>query len=151
GVIKTMSFHHATWAPALTGVLSFLVLAAAGAVVAPRTDQAAANIETAQQTGANQSTTTNNAALKRVFPSPQEIDRPQQPVDVYCRVEGSVQIIFVLPEGKRVRKDELICELDSAVLWDALTTQKIASRRAEAEMKQARLTVEVYQISVKEY
>ncbi|MFM7594210.1 MAG: hypothetical protein ACKO85_20665, partial [Isosphaeraceae bacterium] len=31
--------------------------------------------------------------------------------DVMCEVEGSTTIIKILPEGSRVRKGELVCEL----------------------------------------
>jgi multidrug efflux pump subunit AcrA (membrane-fusion protein) len=71
--------------------------------------------------------------------------------DVFSKVEGTPQIIFIEPEGSTVKKDQLVVELDSAALQDNLTTQKIATRKAEAEYKQAKLTLEVSQISVQEY
>ncbi len=72
-------------------------------------------------------------------------------LDVFSKVEGTPQIIFIIPEGTYVKKDELVCELDSAALKDTLTTQKIATRKAEAEYKQATLSLEVTKISVDEY
>jgi multidrug efflux pump subunit AcrA (membrane-fusion protein) len=71
--------------------------------------------------------------------------------DVLCQVEGSTTIIMILPEGTRVKKGELVCELDSASLNDQLTNQKIATQGAEASYQNARLTREVAEIAVKEY
>jgi HlyD family secretion protein len=72
-------------------------------------------------------------------------------LDVFSKVEGTPQIIQIIPEGTYVKKDELVCELDSAALKDTLTTQKIATRKAEAEYKQASLQLDVTKISVNEY
>ena len=71
--------------------------------------------------------------------------------DVLCQVEGSTTIISILPEGKKVEKGELVCELDSASLRDNLTNQKIATQGAEASFQNAKLTREVAEIAVKEY
>src|SRR5208337_2250584 len=38
--------------------------------------------------------------------------------DVLCQVEGSTAIISILPEGTKVKKGDLVCELDSASLND---------------------------------
>ncbi|MGC8641443.1 MAG: efflux RND transporter periplasmic adaptor subunit, partial [Isosphaeraceae bacterium] len=71
--------------------------------------------------------------------------------DVLCRVEGSTTIITIIEEGKRVKKGDLVCELDSAALRDQLTNQKISTQGAEASYQNARLTREVAEIAVKEY
>jgi multidrug efflux pump subunit AcrA (membrane-fusion protein) len=71
--------------------------------------------------------------------------------DVLCQVEGSTTIITILAEGTRVKKGELVCELDSAALKDQLTNQKIATQGAEAAYQNARLTREVAEIAVTEY
>lgn len=71
--------------------------------------------------------------------------------DVYCQVEGQTTIIFILPEGTRVKKGELVCELDSATLRESLINQKIATQGADAAYQQAKLTREVAEIAVKEY
>ena len=71
--------------------------------------------------------------------------------DVQCQVEGSTTIITIVPEGTRVKKGDLVCELDSAALKDQLTNQKIATQGAEASYQNARLTREVAEIAVKEY
>jgi len=71
--------------------------------------------------------------------------------DVQCQVEGSTAIISILPEGTKVKKGDLVCELDSASLNDSLTNQKIATQGAEASFQNAKLTREVAEIAVKEY
>ena len=71
--------------------------------------------------------------------------------DVSCQVEGQTTIIMILPEGTRVKKGELVCELDSAALRDSLTNQQIATQGADAAYQQAKLTREVAEIAVKEY
>src|SRR5271157_1712464 len=71
--------------------------------------------------------------------------------DVQCQVEGSTTIITILPEGTKVKKGDLVCELDSASLNDSLTNQKIATQGAEASFQNAKLTREVAEIAVKEY
>ncbi len=71
--------------------------------------------------------------------------------DAYCLVEGTTTIIMILPEGTRVKKDELVCELDSATLRDNLVNQKITTESAEANFKNATLTREVAEIAVTEY
>jgi HlyD family secretion protein len=71
--------------------------------------------------------------------------------DVFCKVEGSTTIIMIVPEGKRVTKGQLVCELDSSALQDNLKNQKIATLGAEAAFKNAELTRQVAEISVREY
>jgi RND family efflux transporter MFP subunit len=74
-----------------------------------------------------------------------------QSEDLRNHVEGSTTIISILPEGTRVKKGDLVCELDSAVLRDTLTNQEIAIQGAEAAYQNAKLTRETAEIAVKEY
>ena len=67
------------------------------------------------------------------------------------QVEGSTTIITILAEGTKVKKGDMVCELDSASLRDSLTNQKIATQGAEASFQNAKLTREVAEIAVKEY
>ncbi len=71
--------------------------------------------------------------------------------DVFCQVEGSTTIIMILPEGTRVTKEQLVCELDSSALQDNLKNQKIATLGAQAAFENAKLTREVAEIAVVEY
>jgi len=71
--------------------------------------------------------------------------------DAFCNVEGSTTIIMIKPEGTRVTKGELVCELDSAALKDQLVNQKITTESAKANYGNATLTREVAEIAVIEY
>ncbi len=72
--------------------------------------------------------------------------------DVYCKVEGvGTTIIMILAEGSRVKKGELVCELDAAALKDQLTNQVITTKGADAAYQNAKLTREVAEIGVIEY
>ena len=71
--------------------------------------------------------------------------------DAFCNVEGGTSIIMIKPEGTRVTKGELVCELDSAALRDSLTNQQITTKSAESNFQNATLTREVAEISVTEY
>ena len=48
--------------------------------------------------------------------------------DVYSHIEGRTTIIRIAPEGTRVKKGEIICELDSAPLRDQLVNQWITTK-----------------------
>ena len=74
-----------------------------------------------------------------------------QNVDVYCNVEGGTTIIKIVAEGVKVKKGDIVCELDSAALSDQLVNQRITTKSAEANFKNALLTREVAEIAVKEY
>jgi HlyD family secretion protein len=71
--------------------------------------------------------------------------------DVVCQVEGAATIISLLAEGSRVKKGDLVCELDSASFRDQLVNQKIATQGAEASYRNAKITREVAEIAIKEY
>lgn len=68
-----------------------------------------------------------------------------------CRVEGQTTIISLVPEGRVVKKGDLVCELDSAGLRDQLVNQEIAEQRASAAYQNAKLSREVAEIAVAEY
>ncbi len=71
--------------------------------------------------------------------------------DAYCLVEGVTTIIMILPEGTRVKKGDVVCELDSAALRDRLVNQHITTKRAESDYAGAKLDREVAEIAVIEY
>ena len=71
--------------------------------------------------------------------------------DVLNEVEGQTTIIRITPEGSRVTKGEVVCELDSAALSDNLSNQKITTERAKADFANASKTHEVAVIAVDEY
>ena len=57
----------------------------------------------------------------------------------------------ICPDGKVVKKGEVICELDSAALRNQLINQRITRESAKANYQNARLTREVAEIAVTEY
>lgn len=71
--------------------------------------------------------------------------------DVYGEVEGQTTIISIVPEGTRVKKGDLVCELDSTALKAQLTTQRIATLGAEAALKDARSSREAAELALQEY
>ncbi|QDV36810.1 efflux RND transporter periplasmic adaptor subunit [Tautonia plasticadhaerens] len=72
-------------------------------------------------------------------------------LEAKSEVEGQTTIIMILPEGTKVVKDQLVCELDSAALTDNLANQQIATERAQADYANAIKTREVAEINVEEY
>ena len=72
-------------------------------------------------------------------------------LEARSEVEGQATIISILPEGTRVVKDQLVCELDSATLKDNLADQQIATERAHAEYANAIKTREIAEINTEEY
>ncbi|MDR3623323.1 MAG: efflux RND transporter periplasmic adaptor subunit [Paludisphaera borealis] len=71
--------------------------------------------------------------------------------DVACQVEGQSAILSILPEGTRVKKGQLVCELDSASLRDQVINQRIAMAVADDAYEKAKLAREVAEIALKEY
>jgi biotin carboxyl carrier protein len=70
---------------------------------------------------------------------------------VVSRVNSATIIIFLKPNGSRVKKGDLIAELDSSALADKLKNQKIATLGAEAAFQNAKLAREIAEIAVTEY
>lgn len=72
-------------------------------------------------------------------------------VDVLNDVEGQVTVLMLLPDGTQVKRGDLVCELDSAALRDELVNQEITTAQREADLEQARKTLEFTEIEVREY
>ncbi len=58
-------------------------------------------------------------------------------------VEGTTTIIMIVPEGTMVEKDQVICELDAAVLREKAKQQEITATQADAAMSKAKETLEI--------
>ena len=71
--------------------------------------------------------------------------------DNYNLVRGETTIISILPANMKVKKGQLVCQLDPARIKDRLANQKITTRAAEAAYQNAKLTREVAEIAVTEY
>ncbi len=64
---------------------------------------------------------------------------------------GSTRIISILPEGQRITKGQIICQLDSSAFADELQAQLIRYAQAEAWHEQAKAILEVNLITLREY
>jgi HlyD family secretion protein len=71
--------------------------------------------------------------------------------DVYCPIEGMSRIISLLPQGTRVKKGQLVCELDSSALRDRLVSQRTALLKSEGAYENAKLAREFAEIALKVY
>ena len=72
-------------------------------------------------------------------------------VEVKCQVAGGSSILWIVADGKQVKKGEKIVELDSSALEDQINTQRIAYEKARATKMQSEKTYSVAKISVTEY
>ncbi len=66
-------------------------------------------------------------------------------------VKDKTSILMIVPNGSRVKKGELVCELDSASLRDSLTNQQITTKSAEAIFANATLRREAAEHDVTAY
>jgi HlyD family secretion protein len=64
---------------------------------------------------------------------------------------GSTRIVTILPEGTRVEKGQIVCELDSSAFADELKAQLIRYAQAKSWVDQARAILEVNLITLREY
>ena len=60
-------------------------------------------------------------------------------------------IISILPEGSKVKAGDVVCELDSSLLSDALAVQKLRFVQAKAWVEQAKYSLEADNIALREY
>jgi HlyD family secretion protein len=70
---------------------------------------------------------------------------------VFNPVEGRVVVVSSRPDGSRVAKGDIVCELDPTELKDRLATQEIVVRGAEADVHGTRIAREVAALAVTEY
>jgi HlyD family secretion protein len=78
-------------------------------------------------------------------------DRAKNPVKIYASVPGETTIVSVLPDGTKVKKDQVICELDSTALTNRLESGNLAAKVAESAYEQSRMDRELAEITVTEY
>jgi HlyD family secretion protein len=72
-------------------------------------------------------------------------------VSVFNVVEDRTVVITCLPEGARVEKGDVVCELDPSELKDRLAAQEIAVRAAEAGVNATRIAREVAVMAALEF
>jgi HlyD family secretion protein len=71
--------------------------------------------------------------------------------DVFNVIEGRTVVITSVPEGSRVKKGDIVCELDSSELRDRLSMQEIVVRAAEFDWRGATLAREAAGMKIVEY
>ena len=82
-------------------------------------------------------------------------DEPAPPADVQgeavrCPIPGEIRIVTLKRSGDRVKKGELLCELDTLRLRERLVEARFDFSRAQADYLNAKLTREVAEITTKE-
>ncbi|MDG3007877.1 efflux RND transporter periplasmic adaptor subunit [Paludisphaera mucosa] len=76
---------------------------------------------------------------------------PTRRFPLTCSGSGLERIVSILPSGTKVRKGDVVVELDSKDLQEKLIERKIATQKAEAAYEEAKLAREIAEIGVKEY
>jgi HlyD family secretion protein len=71
--------------------------------------------------------------------------------DVFNSIEGRLVIMSSRPEGARVAKGEVICELDSTELQDRLAAHSVLIRAREAELHAAEIESTAANFALPEY
>jgi HlyD family secretion protein len=71
--------------------------------------------------------------------------------DVFNVVEGRTVVIARVPEGARVEKGDIVCELDPSEIRDRAATQEIVVQGAEADVHATRIAREAAVMAVNEY
>lgn len=78
-----------------------------------------------------------------------------QNIEHVCEVEGGTgggtTILWIIPEGTRVSKGDLLVELDSSNLQDSEKTQRIAYENALSTLARAEADVETAEKALREY
>ncbi len=69
--------------------------------------------------------------------------KPAEQINIKSRVEGRNSIIYLVPEGQRVHKGDVLVELDSSTHKDNLVNQEITVQNAQASHVQAQENLEV--------
>lgn len=72
-------------------------------------------------------------------------------VELKCQVEGGSQILWIIPEGTQVTKGTELVRLDSALIEEQITQQKIAYEMARSLYIEQEEAHAVADIAVKEY
>ena len=64
--------------------------------------------------------------------------KPQEQIILKSEVEGRTTILWIIPEATKVKKGDLLVDLDATTLKDNLVRQQITVQKAEASFVQAR-------------
>ncbi|MFA6929767.1 MAG: HlyD family efflux transporter periplasmic adaptor subunit [Lentisphaeria bacterium] len=69
--------------------------------------------------------------------------KPKEQLILKSKVEGRATILFLIPEGNRVKQGDLLVELDTSTIQDNKVNQEITVQNAEASYVQAKENLEV--------
>jgi len=69
--------------------------------------------------------------------------KPRETTVIISQLEGTSTILYLIPEGRLVKKGDLLVELDASRLVDQRVDQEISVRNAEASFIKARENLEV--------
>lgn len=72
-------------------------------------------------------------------------------LEIKCQVAGGSSILWIVPDGKEVEKDEIIVKLDQSSIDDLLNSQRINLEKAQASKIQAEEDHGAAILSVQEY
>ena len=70
---------------------------------------------------------------------------------LYNRLEGEAVILRIVPKGTKVRRGQVVCELDSSRPRDRLLGQEVASRQAQVALADARGAREFAEAALQNY
>src|SRR5262245_25284889 len=132
GVLNTMSFLR--WIK-IGSILLAIGSAATGAGLLARNGALAAGREPqAVKTNTASDSPVAEAKLGKLAKTIQQLGTLETDLtqNLLSHVEGTRTIVSIVPEGTRVKKGDIVCELDSASLRDKRTNQNIATQGAEA-------------------
>jgi len=69
--------------------------------------------------------------------------KPREQITIKSQVEGRVSILYIRPEGERVKKGDLLVELDASTMTDNKLNQDITVQNAKSSYVQAEENLEV--------
>ncbi len=72
-------------------------------------------------------------------------------IDIKCEVAGGSSILWIVEDGKEVKKGEKLVELDSSALEESINQQRIAYEKAKAAKIQAEKDYAAAKLAVEEY
>jgi HlyD family secretion protein len=96
-------------------------------------------------------TVTIAAAQQRAADEPAGAAAEGRGLAVFNPVEGRIRVLSSRPDGARVEKDEVVCELDPAELKDRLDSQEIVIQGLRAGVQGARLAREAAVMDLNDY
>ena len=152
GILKAMAFTRLAKVASVLVVIGVTVSAAGVAAQRPAPAAPLRAGNNAETTRADEPVTL------RVTPGTLELSTVERGFvessknqDEYCKIEGGTTIISILPEGTRVKKGEIVCQLDSAALKDQLFNAQIVIKNAQVDYQNATAAREVAESAVTEF